>query len=84
MTDANELIIEYVTACEMLGQRLDLLQRQGHLVVQAEGLAEVTVTVSNAQGKQNQKLYVTADGHLQSRPTLVEGAAKSWKDLWPV
>src|SRR5438552_243839 len=30
---------------------------------EAEGLAEVTVTVSNAQGKQNQKLYVTADGH---------------------
>src|SRR5438105_10886861 len=29
---------------------------------EAEGLAEVTVTVSNAQGKQNQKLYVTADG----------------------
>jgi protein-disulfide isomerase len=30
---------------------------------EAEGLAEVTVTLSNAQGKQNQKLYVTADGH---------------------
>src|SRR5205809_5239418 len=30
---------------------------------EAEGLAEVTVTVSNAQGKQNQKLYVPADGH---------------------
>jgi protein-disulfide isomerase len=30
---------------------------------EAEGLAEITVTVSNPQGKQNQKLYVTADGH---------------------
>ena len=30
---------------------------------EAEGLAEVTVTLSNAQGKQNQKLYITADGH---------------------
>jgi protein-disulfide isomerase len=29
---------------------------------EAEGLAEVTVTLSNPQGKQNQKLYVTADG----------------------
>jgi protein-disulfide isomerase len=29
---------------------------------EAEGLAEITVTVSNPQGKQNQKLYVTADG----------------------
>src|ERR1700746_246696 len=30
---------------------------------EAGSLAEVTVTLSNAQGKQNQKLYVTADGH---------------------
>jgi len=29
---------------------------------EAEGLAEVTVTLSKPQGKQNQKLYVTADG----------------------
>jgi len=41
--------------------------------------AAVAVPYDRANGA-----YVTADGHLQSRPTLVEGAAKSWKDLWPV
>src|SRR5437773_10608179 len=29
---------------------------------EAEGLAEVTVTVSNAEGMHNRKLYVSADG----------------------
>src|SRR5438045_8049839 len=41
---------------------------------EAEGLAEVTVTVSNAQGKQNQKLYVTADGHQDRKSTRLNSS----------